>query len=158
MSAITAGLSTLGVRMSYGVETTAGKKPESFLPLDRVNSIGGITLTPERIDASALEDYASRYVAGRSDTGGDWAVTFNFTDEVETELLAMIAAYKALTEGKRVWYQVSHPSMDKAFFIVAQPPELLPMPEMGQNALLTIEVGFTIEEYKGRDAKVAITE
>lgn len=51
-----AGISTLGISLSYGVETTAGTKPASFSLLTRINAIGGITQDTEQIDASALED------------------------------------------------------------------------------------------------------
>lgn len=51
-----AGLSTLGITFGYGTEATAGTKPTSFKQLTRINSIGGINIEPEQIDASALED------------------------------------------------------------------------------------------------------
>ena len=66
-----AGISTLGVKFGYGVGTLT-TKPTSFTQLERVNSIGGIALSTEQIDASALEDLVSKYVAGRQDTGGTW--------------------------------------------------------------------------------------
>lgn len=152
-----AGLSTLGVKLGYGVETTAGTKPAAFTILDRVNSISGVSLDVQQIDASALEDSISRYVAGREDTAGSWTVTFNLTDEVKTQLDAMISAYTALSGGKRMWFEVYSPDMTSAFFIVAQPPKHLPMPEFSQNALLTIDVEFTIEEYKGMDTAIVPT-
>lgn len=65
------GLSTLGITLSYGVETVAGQKPTTFTVLHRCNDIPEITLETETIDASALEDLQSRYIAGRQDTGGD---------------------------------------------------------------------------------------
>jgi hypothetical protein len=40
---------------------------------------------------------------------------------------------------------------------VAQPPEQIPQPEIGQNELLTVEMNLTIEEYKGMDTAVAFT-
>ena len=43
--------------------------PSSFNVLTRINAIGGISLETEQIDASALEDYVTRYIAGRQDTG-----------------------------------------------------------------------------------------
>ena len=64
------GLSTLGITLSYGVETVKGQKPAKFTVLERCNDIPEITLETETIDASALEDMQSRYVAGRQDTGG----------------------------------------------------------------------------------------
>lgn len=64
-----AGLSSLGVKFGFGVETTAGTKPAAFSWLERCNSISGIALPTENIDASALEDLVTRYVPGRQDTG-----------------------------------------------------------------------------------------
>ena len=72
-----AGLSTLGITFGYGTEATAGTKPTSFKQLTRINSIGGINIEPEQIDASALEDAITRYVKGRADTGGSFPITVN---------------------------------------------------------------------------------
>ena len=160
MAATQAGLSTLGVKFGYAVETVAGTKPAAFTQLERCNSIGGIALNAEQIDASALEDFISRYVAGRQDTGGTWPVTFNLTGEVTTQLETMISAYntgKSQSTPLRTWFEVWHPQMSKGFYVVAQPPQVLPMPEFGQNALQTIEISLTIEEYKGQDTAIEPT-
>lgn len=145
-----AGISTLGVKFGYGVGTLA-QKPTEFTQVERVNSIGGISLSTEQIDASALEDKVSKYVAGRQDTGGTWEVTYNISDEVVTQLEAMISEYKAMTGDKKMWFEVWSPYMEKAFFVIAQVPETIGMPEVGQNALQTVTMTFTIEEYKGLD-------
>lgn len=149
-----AGVSSLGIRLGYAAETAAGTKPTAFTWLERCNSIGGISLETEQIDASALEDEISRYVSGRQDTGGTWSVTFNISDEVIEQLETMIAAYTALTGGKRMWFEVWSPYLAKAFFVVAQPPKHIPMPEESQNELQTVEMTFTIEEYKGMDTAI----
>ena len=114
-----AGISTLGITFGYGVETTAGEKPATFSQLNRINAIGGINIENEQIDASALEDYVSRYIQGRGDTGGSFAVTVNFTEETETEWAAVITAYQALTGGKRMWFETIIPGFEKSFFVVA---------------------------------------
>ena len=49
-------LTTLGVTVGYGVETVKGQKPAAFLQLEECTSIGGIELSTEQIDVSALED------------------------------------------------------------------------------------------------------
>ena len=152
-----AGISTLGITFGYGVESTAGTKPTTFTKLNRINAIGGITISNEQIDASALEDMVSRYVQGRGDTGGSFAVTVNATPETIAEWKAVIEAYKALTDGKRMWFETIIPGFDDSFFVVAQPPTAIPQPEIGQNSLLTIEMNLTIEEYKGMDTKVALS-
>ena len=152
-----AGISTLGITFGYGTETTAGTKPTSFKQLTRINALGGINIEPEQIDASALEDEITRYVKGRADTGGSFAVTVNFTSDTVKEWQDLITAYKALSGGKRMWFETIIPGVTNSFFVIAQPPEEIPQPEIGQNELLTVEMNLTIEEYKGLDTSVACT-
>ena len=152
-----AGISTLGITFGYGSEATAGTKPTSFKQLTRINAIGGINIEPEQIDASALEDFITRYVKGRADTGGSFPVTVNFTSDTVKEWKDLITAYKALSGGKRMWFETIIPGITNSFFVVAQPPEEIPQPEIGQNELLTVEMNLTIEEYKGLDTSVEFT-
>lgn len=152
-----AGISTLGITFGYGVETTAGVKPTTFKQLTRINAIGGINIEPEQIDASALEDFITRYVKGRADTGGSFAVTVNYTDETKAEWIELIEAYQGLGSGLRMWFETIVPDVTDAFFVVAQPPENIPQPEFSQNELLTVEMNLTIEEYQGTSTKVAFT-
>ena len=152
-----AGISTLGITFGYGTETTVGTKPTSFKQLTRINALGGINIEPEQIDASALEDFITRYVKGRADTGGSFPVTVNFTSDTVKEWQDLITAYKALSGGKRMWFETIIPGITNSFFVVAQPPEEIPQPEIGQNELLTLEMNLTIEEYKGLDTSVAFT-
>lgn len=152
------GISTLGVTFGYGVETTAGEKPSSFTQLHRINAIGGITVTPATIDVSALEDVVTKTVAGRGDTGGTWPVTVNHTPETEAEWAALITAYQtAKAAGKNMWFETIVPGFSNGFFVVAQPPEVIPQPEFAQNANLTVEYPLVIVEPKGTSTKVAFT-
>ena len=153
-----AGISTLGITFGYGTEATAGTKPTSFKQLTRINALGGINIEPEQIDASALEDEITRYVKGRADTGGSFAVTVNFTSDTVKEWKDLITAYKALSDGKRMWFETIIPGVTNSFFVIAQPPEEIPQPEIGQNELLTVEMNLTIEEYKGLDTSVEFTQ
>lgn len=158
MATTISGVSTLGVTLSYGVETTAGTKPETFTLLPRVNAISGIELDVETIDASALEDYQERSISGRQSTGGDWSVTFNLTTETEAIIETMLeAAATATAANKRTWFQVISPNLTKSFFVVAQPGTKIPMPDFSQNELLTVDVTLTIDEYIGMDTKVTPT-
>lgn len=152
-----AGVSSLGVVFSYGLETEVGVKPSVFTKLSRCNSIGEINLTPNTIDASALEDLVERSVAGRTSTGGTFDVKFNITDTVKDELTTMIEAYKAAGD-KKMWFQTSAPGLTDAFFVVGQPTLYIPQPNVEQNGLLTVTIPITIEDYKGMSAKVAVTE
>ena len=153
-----AGMSTLGITFGYGVETTAAQKPTSFKQLTRINSIGGISIENEQIDASAMEDMVSRYVRGRGDTGGSFPVSVNFTPDTKEEWSAVIEEFKeAQAAGLRMWFETIIPGFDEAFFVVAQPPTAIPQPEIGQNELLVVECTLTAEEYIGMDTKVAFS-
>ena len=152
-----AGISSLGVTFGYGVETTAGTKPTSFKSLTRINNIGAVTIEPEQIESSGLEDEITRYIKGRADTGGSFNVTVNLTDDTRKEWENLIAEYKGLTGGKRMWFETIIPGLEKSYFVVAQPPEQIPQPEISQNELLTVEMSLTIEEYKGMDTTVAFS-
>lgn len=157
MADAVAGLSTLGVTFSYGVETTAGTKPTSFKLLTRINSIGEITVTPEAIDASALEDKQTRNIAGRDTVTDTVAVTVNKTDATIKEWKDVITAYNELTGGKRMWFQEITPGITDAEFFVAQPPSKLPITSKEQNGLLTMAINLIIEDMIGTDTAVVPT-
>lgn len=149
------GLSTLGVKFGYAVESTANTKPDSFTWLERCNAINGLNLSTEIIDASALEDFIAKKIAGRQDPGDDWTVTFNYTEEVAQQLKNMIAAYNTGKQSKlRTWFEVWIPNSESAFYVVAQPPQILSMPEFAQNSLLTIDITLAVEEYVGDDTAI----
>lgn len=153
-----AGVSTIGIEFGYALESKAGEKPAAFKKLTRINAIGGITLETEQIDASALEDYVTRYIAGRQDTGGSWPITINPTDDTIGEWETLISAYNDRADKNlQMWFVVWSPYMTKSFYVVAEPPQQIPMSEMAQNELQTVEIGLTINEYKGMDTAIRPT-
>ena len=82
------GLSTLGITF-WGAESTTGKKiteSSAYKQFTRINTIGEVTVEPENIDASALEDYFTRNVPGRSTLTDSLAITINATDETTCAL------------------------------------------------------------------------
>lgn len=151
-------LTTLGVTFGYGIEATSGTKPTTFKQMHRCNSIGGISLETEQIDVSALEDYITQYAAGRQDTGGTWEVTFNMNKDVIAEIEELYeSAGTAKESGKGVWFQVAFPTLEEAFFVIAETGRAIPLPEIAQNEAATIPVTLVISEYKGLDTKVEWT-
>ena len=65
MSIVDAGLTSLGVKLGYALESTAGQKPASFTWLERCDNIGGVSLSTNQIDVSAIEDLVTRYKKGK---------------------------------------------------------------------------------------------
>ena len=154
-----AGVSTNGVTFSYGTGGSSrdGTKPTTMTLLDRINAIGGISITDEVIDASALEDEFTRNIKGRGDTGGTFPVTVNVTDETIDEWKAVIEAFKALESTQALWFQTIIPGLKSSFWVIAQPPSIIPQPEFAQNGLLTVEMNMTINDYVGTSDPVVPT-
>ena len=149
------GISTVGVKFGYGVEATAGTKPTAFTLLNRINQIGGIKIDREQIDASALEDEIEQAIAGRGSTGGTFDVTVNLTDDTLDEWKTLIEAYQtAKAAGKGVWFQTWFPNLANGFFVVAEPPTVIPQPEVDQNGLVTVAMTMIINKYHGADTKI----
>lgn len=145
-----AGLSTLGIKV-YQAETTNAQKVTSadeYSQLTRISSIGEVTITPEAIDASALEDLDSQYVAGRSTVTDSLPITINATNET-------IAEWQEIA-GKQICVMIDVPGLEDAFFVVVTVPETLPMPSLDQNALLTMTVNCIVNKFVGLDTKVVI--
>lgn len=145
-----AGLSTLGIKVWQAQTENSAKVTEaaSYSQLTRINSIGEVTITPETIDASALEDLDSRFVAGKSTVTDALTITINATNDT-------IAEWKAIA-GKQICVMIDIPSMDDAFFVIVEVPATLPLPALDQNALLTMAVNCTVNKFIGLDEKVVI--
>lgn len=150
------GLTTLGVKVGYGAEETAGTKPGTLTTLTRINSIGEISIDNESIDVSALEDYITRYKAGRANPSETIDVVVNVTDETITAWEGVITAYEALTGGKGMWLEITVPGLTKAYWIKFQPPKQLPVPAMDQNSNLTMSISLVVNDF-GADTKVSLT-
>jgi hypothetical protein len=145
-----AGLSTLGVKV-YQALSEGGTKitdASAYSQLTRINSIGELSITPETIDASALEDLTSRFVAGRATSTDSLTITVNATEDT-------IAEWRAIA-NKRVCIMIDVPEMTEAFFIVVQVPAVLPLPALEQNALLTMAINCPVNNFIGLDTKVEI--
>lgn len=145
-----AGLSTLGIKVWQAQTENSAKVTEasSYSQLTRINSIGEVTITPETIDASALEDLDSRFVAGKSTVTDALTITINATNDT-------IAEWKAIA-GKQICIMIDIPSMDDAFFVIVEVPATLPLPALDQNALLTMAVNCTVNKFIGLDEKIVI--
>lgn len=141
MSYTASGISTLGIELGYGSYTDTTTLPTSLTALGRINSIGGIQLSTENIDSSSLVDQVTQYIQGRQDTGGEWTITINLTDETLAEWTAIA--------GQKKFFEIYHPDMSNALWVVATVPEKLGMPELAQNELLTYEISLTLNFYYG---------
>lgn len=151
---LVAGISTLGVKFGYAVETEAGTKPTAFTQLHRISSIGEIASTRETIDADALEDYDTPQIEGKTTNSTTFDVVVNLTNETQAEWEALIAAYEALDGGKAMWVETWFPELDDAIFVKIAPPTILPAPAVDKNGLFTATMTLVVKKYVGYDTAI----
>ena len=53
--------------------------------------------------------------------------------------------------------QIRFPGLTDAFFIIVEVPSTLPLPALDQNALLTMAINCTVNNFIGLDTKVVIS-
>lgn len=143
------GLTTLGITF-WGAETTGAKVTDAtkYTQFTRINEIGEVTVEPENIDASALEDYFTRNKPGRSSITDSLAVTVNLTDDTEAEWKKVL--------GKKMCFLTDVPELEEQFFVIANVPHKIPQPSFTQNGLLTVAINCTVDDFIGLDEKVDV--
>ena len=127
--------STIGVKIGYAVEATAGTRPTSGITnIPDIKSIPGIELTPSRLDVTNLVDRYRRYISGVMDAGDDIALTGNLTASLKSVWASLVsAASAAWASGKSTWFEISIPGFDSFWF--AGIPSEMGFQEMGVDAV-----------------------
>ena len=145
-----AGLSTLGVKLYYALESTAGTRPTTgYKQLTRINSIGEVNPDRETIDASALEDDHTREIPGRTGSPGNLPVVVTRTNATITEWTTLMTEYAARADvDARMWFQIVNPDMTDADFVKAAPPTKIPVPARDQNGLETVTMNLTVDDWE----------
>jgi hypothetical protein len=152
---MTSGNSTVSTLCGWAIEEQPGLKPIDFTVIHRVDEIGGVGVTSEVIDASALEDYEAKYIIGRADPGQTIPITVHMTKNTKQEWQTLFDDFKnRASEDLRMWLEVYTPHMDDSFYLIVEPPEKVVLPDIGQNQLFLVEVNFIIKEYIGYDNPV----
>ena len=126
---------TIGVKLGYCVETTAGSRPLSgYTNIPDLKTIPGIDLTPSKLEVTNLIDKYKRYINGVMDAGDDVALTANLTASLKTVWASLVsAANTAWGSGKSTWFEISIPGFDSFFF--AGIPTQMGFNEMGVDAV-----------------------
>jgi hypothetical protein len=139
-------LSTLGVRVAWGVEQTAGTMPTTSLQyLPSITSTPELNPTPDTIDVTDLSQTEyKQYVQGLKDLGGAISFGANLTalliDVWDNQLMAKYKSANA--EGKRIWFFIIHPSLEKAMAFACE-PSAQGLPAIEVNGALTTNVNVT---------------
>lgn len=111
-------MNTIGVKIKYCVETTAGTRPESgYVNIPDIKAIPEINLNPSQLDVTNLVDKYKRYIPGVQDPGSDFNMTGNLTSTLKTAWGSLCSlANAAWASGKSTWFEVAIPNFDSFFF------------------------------------------
>lgn len=138
-------LSTIGIKVSYAVETTAGTRPTTgYKHIPDLKSIPSINPAPNTADATTFDNLEyTTYVQLLKDNGGALEISANFTQELFEVWDAMVNAYEtAIKDGKETWICFDIPGFAKSAFVTVQPARM-GIPEASANALLETTVFIT---------------
>ena len=138
-------LSTIGIKVSYAVETTKGTRPTAgYKHIPDLKSIPSINPAPNTADATTFDntEYTS-YVQLLKDIGGALEISANFTQELFEVWDGMVDAYEGgIKDGKETWICFDIPGFEKSAFVTVQPARM-GIPEASANALLETTVFIT---------------
>lgn len=134
-------LSTAGVTINYGVETTAGTRPtlaSAYTKIPEIKSIPDLNPPPEQLETTTLEALQYRtYIAGLKDLGGAMSLTMNLTQDSMDAWETLVTAYEtAKASNKAMWFCVIVPGLTDSLFFTGEPSAL---------GLSAIEVNSVLE-------------
>ena len=123
------GNSTLGMKVYYSVESTAGTRPtalSAYTEIVGIKDIPGMGEEASSIDVTPISEMNFRqYVAGLKDTGGTVTFTANNTDAFQTAWSTLVSAYATgIAANKSTWFCITHPNLAKAFYFTGEPVSL----------------------------------
>ena len=129
-------LNTIGVKIGYCVESSAGTRPTTgYTNIPDIKEIPGLENAPSQLEVTNLVDTHKRYIPGVIDAGNDVALTGNMTASLKTAWASLVsAANTAWASGKSTWFEISIPNFDSYFF--AGIPTELGVNQIGVDAVL----------------------
>lgn len=127
---------TIGVKLKYAVETSAGSRPTSgYIQIPDIKNTPAIDFNPAKLQVTNLEDEYHRFIDGVKSVGDSFDFTANLTADLKTKWAALVsAATSAWTSSKSTWFEISIPNFDSFYF--AGIPVELGVNEMGVDAVI----------------------
>ena len=127
---------TIGVKLGYAVEATAGSRPTSgYMNIPDIKSLPSVDLSPSKLEVTNLVDKYRRYITGVLDAGDDINVTANLTASLKTVWATLVAsAASAWASQKSTWFEISIPNFDSFYF--AGIPTEMGVSELGVDAVV----------------------
>ena len=152
---------SLGVKLGYCVETTAGTRPStSYTNLPGITSVPSFDPQPENIETTTLNETEYRtYVQGLK---GVENAEFGYylSQDFVTAYNTMYSAYEtAKASNKGMWFVIHFPTtsgFNKDFFFRGQPSKL-GLPGIEVNSVISGNFTITPEQIHGYDTQITIS-
>lgn len=127
---------TIGVKVKYAVETSAGTRPTSgYTQIPDIKSTPAIDINPNKLPVTNLEDEYERFIDGVKSVGDSFDFTANLTADLKTKWASLVsAANTAWNSSLSTWFEISIPNFDSFYF--AGIPTELGVNEMGVDAVI----------------------
>lgn len=132
--------STIGVKLNYVIETSAGTRPTSGVTnIPDIKSIPGFDLSPNQLPVTNLVDTTERFIPGVQTMGGDKTITANHTAALRAAWASLVsAAATAWASGKATWFEVAIPNDDSFWF--AGIPTMEGLADIGVDAVIEAQL------------------
>jgi len=143
---------TIGVKLGYAVETSAGTRPSSgYTQIPDIKSTPAIDINPNKIEVTNLEDEYRRYIDGVKDVGDSFDFTANLTADLKTKWASCVSdAQAAWNSSLATWFEISIPNFDSFYF--AGIPTELGVNEMGVDAVIESTLHIVPNQIGGWDS------
>ena len=127
---------TIGVKVKYAVETSAGSRPTSgYIQIPDIKNTPAIDINPAKLQVTNLEDEYHRYIDGVKSVGDSFDFTANLTADLKTKWASCVsAANAAWASSKSTWFEIAIPNFDSFYF--SGIPTELGVNEMGVDAVI----------------------
>ena len=127
---------TIGVKLKWASETTAGSRPTSgYVQIPDIKNTPSIDINPAKIEVTNLEDEYHRYIDGVKSVGDSFDFTANLTANLKAKWASVVtAAGAAYASGYSTWFEISIPNFDSFYF--AGIPTELGVNEMGVDSVI----------------------
>ena len=120
-------ISTIGLKISWAVETTAGARPTTgYKVIHNLKEFPDTNPSPNTQDATTFDNLVNTsYVNLLTDLGGALTITANLNNELIEEWGELVSAYETASKsGKSVWMCVDIPKIDTAFYYPIEPAKI----------------------------------
>lgn len=143
---------TIGVKLSYATESSAGTRPTSgYVQIPDIKNTPSIDINPNKIEVTNLEDEYRRYIDSVKDVGDSFDFTANLTANLKTVWASCVsAAASAWASSKATWFEISIPNFDSFYF--AGIPSELGVNEMGVDAVIESTLHIVPNQIHGWDS------